>query len=455
MIDSRAKMLATTVRKLYQRGARVNIQKILEKTHEADIANVLENFSKQERVEIFRLCSSDEKRGEVLSHLEAHVQEELLSSFDQKEIKKIMSYLDSDDAAGLLRNVSEDFANEVLASMDKEESEDVADLLGYPEGSSGALMNSDFLSLKQDMTVAQAIGQIQDQDEDLAITFYVYVVNDSGHLVGVISLKQMLLNRKNEVLKNIMSRDIISAEISQDQEEVAKMVEHYDFLSIPVTDAANKLMGVITVDDVLDVIRAESEEDLLAMGQVGIIDEHPLSAFRARAPWLFLAFIGGIACFTVIKMIASLQGRESLNHSVWLVVSFLPLMLTMGTTAGNQATTVAIGVLSKIGHLETKKIFSHVIGELTLCLGIAFVFLCIIGGLGILFYPEMIRLCFMMAIALVLQMLLSVGIGSSVPFFLNRLSIDPVVGSVPLLTTVINLTAVTVLFLLAFNFGGF
>ena len=452
-------MLAMTVRKLYQRGARSNIQKILNKTHAADIASVLENFIGQEKVEIFRLCASDERKAEVLSYLESSSQETILSSFDPHEVKSIVTHLDSDDAADLLRHISEDFANEILGLMDREESEEVADLLGYPEDSAGALMSSDFLSLQQNMTVAQAIEQIQDQDEDLAITFYVYVVNDSGHLLGVISLKQLLLNRRNEVLKNIMSRDVISTNLSEDQEEVAKMVEHYDFLSIPVVDAANKLMGVITVDDVLDVIRAEGEEDLLAMGQVGTLGESPWSGFKARAPWLFLSFLGGVACFAVIEIIVASTGHELFGHnwvnrSSWLIVAFLPLILTMGATAGNQATTVAIGVLAKTGHLETKKILSHVMGELTLCLAISILFSLLVWGLAALFYSAMTWLGFVMSLALILQMLFSVGIGSSVPFFLNRLSIDPVVGSVPLLTTVINLTAVALLFLLSFRFGG-
>ena len=203
MIDERTQVLITSVKKLFRRGAKHNIRRILSKTHEADVAVLLESFELNERIQLFYLEENEHKRASILSYLSKDPQRETLEHLPKDEVLKLVGLMDSDDAADLLGYLSEEESKEILSSMVKESSEEVADLMGYPEDSAGGLMSSKYLSLGQNLTVDEAIREIQNEENESKVAFYIYVTSETGGLIGVVSLKQLLLSKKSECLKDI------------------------------------------------------------------------------------------------------------------------------------------------------------------------------------------------------------------------------------------------------------
>ena len=319
-MDQRAKILISSIRRLARKDAWKNIERILEKAHTADIASIIEALSREEGLKLFRMIQPIDKRAEVLSYFKAYFQKDTIDLLEKKEVSDLVSEMASDDAADLLAQFPDDRSAEILSGL-KEDSEEVAELMAYPEDSAGGLMSSDYLALNQDLNVSDAIKEIQTKGEEGLITFYVYVVDDLNHLIGVLSLKQLLLNKPTVPLKTIMSSDIISVRVDTDQEIVAKTVEKYDYLSIPVVDAGNELIGVVTVDDAIDVIREEAQEDFLAMGRAGSGVSTYLGHLQARLPWLLLSFLGGgVGFYLVYRFLAHAESFK-------LYLALVPLLI--------------------------------------------------------------------------------------------------------------------------------
>src|SRR5690606_3664867 len=277
MIDSRLIILISSVRKLLRRSAFKNIQTILDKTHAADIAAILSELDPPERKAILGLRISIEKKSEIISHLSSEIQKEIIQALERDEVAAIISEMETDDAADLLGGLSEELSQTILDSLHIDEKREVTDLMRYPEDTAGGLMSSDYLAFSQELSVSEVISKIQSDENNASVTFYIYVVDDAHKLSGVVSLKEIILSKPRDALKDIMTTNVVSVPLETDQVDVSKIVERYDFLSVPVVDENNTLMGVITVDDVIDVIREEAQENLLAMGLVSASDD--------ESPW--------------------------------------------------------------------------------------------------------------------------------------------------------------------------
>ncbi len=449
MIEDKAQMLAITVKKLFRRGADQNIRRILNKTHKVDVAALLDTFSVDDRIHIFNLLPDIEKKADVLSYLQEESQIEVIQRLSKSEVLQMVSLMESDDAADLLGNLTEEESKEILDSMKKQDSEDVADLMGYPEDSAGGLMSSDYLSFGEDSKVSEVILYIQDNEETQA--FYVYVRNEHNHLIGVVSLKQLLLSKKSETLKTIMTSDVVSVTVDRHKNEVAKVVERYDFLSLPVVDSNNTLVGVITVDDVLDVIREEAEENLLQMARAGIGGENTLMEhFKARFTWLFLSLVGGLFCFGIIYFIGTLKNPRVVLMPIWVVSAFLPILLSIGATAGNQSVAVSIGGI-KSGSFKNNQMSTYLKRESILSVMFAVIFSVIILVIGFFLFSNT-ELVIILALVLFLQILFSVILGAITPILMDKLGQDPTIASVPLFTVCIELLSVVALFGFASRF---
>ncbi|MCJ8276515.1 MAG: magnesium transporter, partial [Bdellovibrionales bacterium] len=278
--------------------------------------------------------------------------------------------MESDDAADLLGRLPEDMSQLLLSGLNTDELQDVEELMAYPEDSAGGLMGSEFLTMTEELTVSAAIQKIQSMDEGL-ISFYIYVINESERLVGVLSLKQLLLSRPNEVLNDIMSMDVISVDVTTDQNDVAKTVEKYDFLSLPVIDESKKLVGVITVDDVIDVIREEAAEDIHAMGMGGApLDESIWVHLKSRLPWLILASIGGSVCYGILS-----EALKPSNIDLVLrnSIALLPLVFLIVSTLSSQTVTMIVSFL-RTHSATTKKSWRDLKKEFTIGLSLSFIF---------------------------------------------------------------------------------
>lgn len=443
-MDNRTKLLVASVHKLYTRGAKPNIRKIMLKTHPSDMAEVLQSLDPAERYDVFTMETNYSRRADILSYLDESHQKELVSLSSQEDVLKMLSYMDSDDAADLLGRLPHEESKEFLSSMVRQDSEDVAGLMGFPEDSAGGLMNSEFLAVNQNLNVAQAVEAIQNEGEEGSVSFYLYIVNDHGQLVGVVSLKQLLLSKKDQPLKALMYKDVIAVQVNTHQEEVARTVERYDFLALPVVDGNNLLVGVITVDDVIDVIREEAEEDLLAMGRAGWgVEESIWDHILARIPWILLSFLGGATCFMIIFFN---RPYEAVTSAHWYMVALLPLLLSIGATSGSQSATVSVGEV-RAGRFEYGNIQSHLLGEVVIgsLLGL---------GIGLIVFAfcwiwsHQILLSGYLGAATYFSIFWSVNMGSAIPLILHKMGIDPTIGSVPLFTTLADISSVLILFLI-------
>ena len=442
-MDDHIKMLTTTVQKLYHRGALRNIQKIFLKTHTADIAVLLEAFLHEERLKIIELVYSWEDRATILSYLDKDIQIDLVKRMSKENTFRLAKLMDSDDLADLLGHLEPSVSQEILDSLDIEESEDVSDLMGYPEDSAGGLMSSDYFSMDESRTVEETIRSIQAEQDNNTILFYIYVVREDEQLIGVLSLKQLLLSPKHLSLKEIMFSEVISVTVDTPQEDVAKIVERYDFLSLPVVDNNNKLEGVITVDDVIDVIREEAQEDILSMGQAGLDSRAGIiDQFKARLPWMMIAFLSSVLSFIIIQhYVKALQIFT--DNSMVTLISMVPVIITLGTTAGSQSATTTIGSI-RAGQFANVSARPYMLKELSLSLLFALLFssVILVLGFGILNQSQVLPL----ALAVGGQIILAINVGSSLPFLIDRLNFNPMLLAVPIFTLITDVSALLILF---------
>jgi magnesium transporter len=445
VVNERTQLLSTTIQKLLHRGAMANIQRILSKTHSADVAAVLQSFTEEEAYSIFKLEPSAETRAEILSYLENDLQKNFVERLSNDEASELVNLMDSDDAADLLSQLPAEETKTILEGFEKEDSSEVVDLMTYPEDSAGGIMSSDYAEFTEEITVEQVINSLQSEEMENKITFYIYVLNSTGHLVGVVSLKQLLLSKKTSTLKQLMHPSVISVKVDTDQEQVAQTVERYDFLSIPVVDDNNKLVGVITVDDVIDVIREEAAQDLLAMGQAGWgLDMSLYEHFIARLPWQLVAFLAGSICFFMISAYGGRYSPDFSLNSVWALTAYIPLLLAIGAMVGNQSATVMVGAL-QTNHFIGGRIRSHLLRELILG-----IFFSAFFGLSVYFIGTWLvssadwQMKF--ALAMAVQVLTAICLGSILPLIISKLKIEPTVATVPTLTALADIAAIAILF---------
>lgn len=288
-METKLQRLLETVQRLIRRGAHPNLARLLGKIHPADIAHLFRYLDLKDQRVLFNLIPDREIAGAVLVEVDHGTGAQLLESLEKETITEVLQELPYDDAADIIQNMPEELAEEILHLMEDEDSDEIEELLKYAEDTAGGIMATEIFSLNEELTVREAIQAIQDA-EDAEMVFYLYVTDEHGHLVGVLSLRQLLTVPPSRKLKDIMGREVISVQTGTDQEEVARVVEKYDILAVPVVNDTNKLMGIITVDDVIDVLREEATEDIYKM--VGSSDEElllgnqALKIARLRLPWL-------------------------------------------------------------------------------------------------------------------------------------------------------------------------
>ncbi|MCB9072120.1 MAG: magnesium transporter [Bdellovibrionaceae bacterium] len=444
MIEDQTKKLAATVSKLYRRSAERNIKKIIAKSHSADLAAMLEFLDADERVSIFQMVPHAETKAEILSHLSPSLQEEISVVLNPNEVQEILGEMSSDDAADLLGNLPEDLSKQIMKGMPTEDVQEVEELMGYPEDSAGAIMTSEVLALSEGISVGEAIRILQESPEDL-ITFYIYVVNDSHQLVGVLSLKQLILHRPNILLKDIMESDVIAVEVTTEQEQVAKIVEKYDFLALPVIDNAKQLQGVITVDDVIDVIREEASDELMSRGMAGSSDaENFWEHLSARAPWFIVCMLGGILCFYVLY--GGLSRQEV--RVPWEVVCLMPMAMFLVTILSNQTATLALDYF-RSGQTKNQGILAILKQELSL----AFVLGALLSLLstGMLYLlSEVNVMLYWFPLLFLLIVLMAVVVSFLVPMMSQRISGEALVASVPVSVILANVLSILTLSIISY-----
>jgi len=439
VIEERTRKLAATVSKLYRRGAERNIKKIIAKSHSADIAGVLEALDADERLSLFQMVPSLEMKAQILSHLNETLQEEISVVLNPQEVQEILAQMPVDDAADLLGHLPEDLSKQILKGMSTEDVQEVEELMGYPDDSAGALMTSEVLSVDETVTVSEAIRVIQESDESMVL-FYIYITNDAHQLVGVLSLKQLILHKPNQILKDIMETDVMSVDVTTAQVEVAKMVEKYDFLALPVVDTAKNLVGVITVDDVIDVIREEASDELMSRGMAGASGyENFWDHFRARLPWFFLCLFGGVVCFfTLYKGVAN-----KYQDIPWELMCMIPMALFLVTILSNQTASLAVETF-RIGTEKFEGLWPVIKQEFTLAffMGALLSFV----SLGIfLMLPIKNEIYYLFSMSFLLLVVCSVLLSIFIPWGFKQWRGEISVSAIPISVILSNVLSIMIL----------
>ncbi len=424
-------LVLDSVKRLLRVGATANLSNLLQKQHPADLAQIFSELPERDRLASFSVLVERNSRlaMETLSELGPQAAAQLLAGRSAEEIAKLVQELPSDDAAAIIDNLPEELSNAVLELMGRKESGEVENLLEYPQQTAGRIMNPHVFASSEDMTVGEAITALQSA-RDVEMVFYLYIVDARGHLVGVTSLRRLLLVSPETPLKRIMTPDPVGVRVDMDQEEVARLVASYNLLAIPVVDESNKLVGVITVDDVIDVIKDEATEDLYRLAGVSS-DERvftPASeSLRKRMPWLIVNLVTAFLAAGVVGMFET-------TIAAWTALAvFMPIVAGMGGNAGTQTLTVIVrGIaLSELTWTNSRKALTK---EVLIGIGNGLV-LGTIAAIVAWARNGDPRLGIILGFAMVINLFVAGLAGTLIPLGLKALKVDPALASAVFITT--------------------
>jgi len=444
MQTDRNKILVESIKRLLRRGATTHLGNIVNKTHAADLSAVFRSLSLMQQRKLFDMITDIEQKGILFSELDEDTFLDLIEEMKLEDIAEILEQMPTDDVADLLGRLPEEKSDAILEKMKKPESEEVEGLLRYEDDTAGGIMVPDFIALAEDVTAKDAIESLQKEHSEVEMPFYLYVVDDYGKLVGVSSLRQLVLVPPDTPLKEFMATDVFSVQTSMDQEEVAKIVARYDILAVPVVDQTNRLVGIVTVDDVIDIFRREATEDILKMAGVGeefVETKSVLKSTRTRLPWLFASCVGGVIAILIIGK------YEGTLHKIAALAAFIPVIMGMGGNIGTQSSTIVVRGLAT-GRIHIRDLWSVVFKELSIGFILGLVYGLLIGSVAQVSY-RMEVLAISVCFAVISSMSVAALIGSLVPMGFARINIDPAVATGPFVTTAIDIISVSFYFMIA------
>lgn len=439
-------VLRDTFRRLLRRHAKPNLIKLVQKTHPADIAVLFRYFNEEEQFTLFEYVQEHSEIAEFLRELDESIVQQLFSFKTPEEVVSLFQKLNSNDQAYVLGLLNEDQSQEILERLKAEEIEVVEEFMSYPEDSAGSLMYTDVFTLHEETTAKDAIVMLQDHRE-AEMVFYLYVIDDDEHLVGVISLRDLVTTPPDTKLKDIMVKNVHTVRPETDQEEVAKVVSRYNYLAVPVVDTETNMLGIVTVDDVVDVIREEATEDFLQMAGVGkdreILLKSSWENAKSRLPWLFASWIGGILAATIIGIFSTIL------ESTMALAAFIPVVLGMGGNIGTQSSTIVVRGLAT-GRIDFGSDFKLVIKEIRVGLILGLLYGLLLGIFALFrFVDASPFLGVAVGLSICASMIIATTVGTFVPLFLRKMNVDPAIATGPFVTTSIDILGVTIYFLIA------
>jgi magnesium transporter len=427
----RIDLVLDSAKRLLRIGATANLFNLLQKQHPADLAQVFGDLPDRDRVAAFSVLVERNSRlaMETLSELGPETGAALLAGRSAEEIAKLVQELPSDDAAAVIDNLPDELSSAVLELMGRKESGEVENLLEYAVQTAGRIMNPQVFALAEDMTVGEAISALQGS-RDVEMVFYLYIVDARRHLVGVVSLRRLLLVSPETPLKRIMTADPIIARVDMDQEEAARLVASYNLLAIPVVDEGSKLVGIITVDDVIDVIKDEATEDMFRLAGVSS-DEHVFTpaaqSLRMRMPWL-------IVNLATAFLAAAVVGLFQNTISAWVALAvFMPIVAGMGGNAATQTLAVIVRGIA-LGELTWSNSRKALTKEILVGTGNGIATGAIAALVAWLLYGDP-SVGMLLAIALVINLFVAGMAGTLIPLGLKALKFDPALVSTVFITT--------------------
>ena len=421
-----------SVKRLLRMGATANLVNLLHKQHPADLAQLFADLPEKDRQSAFSLLVERNSKlaMEALSEMGPEAAAKFLAGRTPEEVVKLTQELPSDDAAAIIDHLPKELSVAVLELIQKRPAAgDVGELLEYAERTAGRIMNPKVFALSEDMTAGEAITALQGS-RDVEMVFYLYVIDGRRHLVGVISLRRLLLVPPVTPLKRIMTTDLISVRADIPQEEVARQVASYNLLAIPVVDEENKLVGVITVDDVIDVIKDEATEDVYRLAGVAGDDRvftPPIESLRKRLPWLVINLATAFLAASVVGVFESTIGM------VTALAVFMPVVAGMGGNAATQTLTVIVRGIA-LGELTWANTRKALLKEAVVGIGNG-VACGLIGALVVWLFKGDPVLGGILALAMLINMFVAATAGTVIPLSLRALKVDPALGSSVFITT--------------------
>jgi len=432
MAQRKLDVVLDSVKRLLRVGATANLVNLLQKQHPADLAQVFSELTDKDRQSAFTVLVERNSRlaMEALSELGPQAGAALLAGRSAEEIGKLLQELPSDDAAAIIDYLPEGLSAAVLELLQqKKPGGEVGELLEYAEQTAGRIMNPKVFALSEDMTAGEAITALQGS-RDVEMVFYLYVIDARRHLVGVVSLRRLLLVPPATPLKRIMTTDLISVRADMDQEEVARQVASYNLLAIPVVDEENKLVGVITVDDVIDVIKDEATEDVYRRAGVSGDDRvftRPIESLRKRVPWLQVNLVTAFIAAAVVGLF------ENTIAKVTVLAMFMPVVAGMGGNAATQTLTVIVRGIA-LGELTWANTRKALLKEAAVGLGNGFA--CgLVAALVVWLWKGDAMLGAIIGAAMVINMFVAAIAGTLIPLSLRALKVDPALASSVFITT--------------------
>jgi magnesium transporter len=420
--------LVESLKELLASGRDERVAALLDDAHAADISQVIRELALPEQVRLFRLLNP-EKAGAVLAELDDQVLLELTAALDETEVSKILDQMPSDDVVEVVEELPREQAEKILDLMEEEKSEEVQELLEYGEGTAGRLMSPRFVAVTEHVTVAQAIDHIRKSasGED---AFYLYVVDDHDHLVGLVPLHRLVTAEPTTSIRTIRTEDVESVTVDTDQEEVARLVERYNVLEVPVVDADRRLLGRISVDDVIDVIHEEATEDIQRLGGVAgdeTVLDPPRRVFPRRLVWRLINLGTATLAASVIGLF-----EGSIQNLATLAV-FMPIVASMGGIGTTQTATVVVRGIA-LGEMSRHVLGRVMAKELKLAVSTGLTTGLILAVIAYLWKGQIV-LSLILGVALVFNMLVAATVGTLVPMALRAFRIDPAIASSVIITT--------------------
>ncbi len=428
-----------------------SLRQELEELNVADIAGFLEELEEEQLIKVFRILPKD-TAADAFSYLEIDTQQSIITRLSDKEAANIVNNLMADDATDLLEEMPANIVKRILANANAETREDINHLLRYPEDSAGSVMTVEYVDLRDDITVSEAIERIKKIGIDSETINICYVLDSKRTLLGTVALRYLLLSEPDEIIGEIMHENVVSIHTLMDQEEVARTFQKYDFTSMPVVDNENRLVGIITVDDVVDIMEEEATEDIEKMAAI-IPSEKPymktgvVSIWLKRMPWLLLLMISATFTGSIIS------GFEEALSRCAILVAYIPMLMDTGGNAGGQASVTIIRGLSlnEIEFIDIAKVMWKEIRVAALC-GLS---LAAANFVKLLVFDKVsIAVALTVCLTLLLAVLIAKMVGCTLPMFAKKLGFDPAVMASPFITTIVDALSLLVYFAIATRILG-
>ncbi len=446
-----SKELISQIEHLIENQSDVTILDLLGDEHHADIAEILDELNFDEAIYIIKLLDS-EKTAEVLLDIDEDVREKILKNLSAKEIAEEIEELDSDDAADIIAELPEHRQEKVIEQIEDEEHvADIKELLTYDEDSAGSLMAKELVKVNENWTVTRCVKEMRAQAEEVTRVHSIYVVNDDEKLIGRLSLKDLLISSPKGNISKFYIPKVDSVNVNEDLEEVAKVMQKYDLEAIPVVDNDMVLLGRITIDDIVDVIKEEAEEDyLLAAGvsQDVEADDSILQLTKARLPWLVLGLFGGLGSVFIM------EGYEDImaNPVYGRLFFFTPLIAAMAGNVGVQSSAIIVQGLAN--DIVKGSLFNRLLKEIGLSLINGFILGILVLLFGFITNME-INFSLTIAISMLCVIIVAALIGTFVPIILDKRGIDPAIATGPFITTSNDIFGIFLFFYIAKIMLGF